>query len=213
MNRSLAPTCPIGSCIVGTIAGYRVPARTWAEESLRFEGKLELWNALKDKHDLPSIGGIERYETCPACCSPTSATGKKPGAEDFQARVHVWILACFNEQIAKDTGERNERFLEEALEMVQANGLPVEAARELVEYVYNRAVGEPEQEAGGVMVTFAALCQSAGLDLVAAGEKELTRISDPMVMEKIRLKQLSKPAMSALPGVYPDRVLASSTKN
>ena len=46
----------------------------------------------------------------------------------------------------------------------------------LVDYVWSRPIGEPEQEVGGVMVTLAAYCLAADLDMHAAGETELARI-------------------------------------
>ena len=55
------------------------------------------------------------------------------------------------------------------------------------------------------MVTLAALCLAHKIDMQHAGEVELARISKPEVMERIRLKQANKPAMSALPGAYPER--------
>ncbi len=55
------------------------------------------------------------------------------------------------------------------------------------------------------MVTLAALCLAHKIDMQHAGEVELARISKPEVMERIRLKQANKPAMSALPGAYPGR--------
>ena len=39
------------------------------------------------------------------------------------------------------------RFLEEALELVQACGATASEAHQLVDYVYGRPVGEPAQEA------------------------------------------------------------------
>jgi NTP pyrophosphatase (non-canonical NTP hydrolase) len=119
--------------------------------------------------------------------------------ESFQARVQRWMLACFNPQIAADELERNDRFVEEALELVQAKGYSAERAHALVDYVFGRPVGEPAQEVGGVMVTLAALCSTAGLDMHEAGERELTRIEQPEIMEKIRRKQAAKPTGSALP--------------
>ena len=40
----------------------------------------------------------------------------------FQSGVHDWMLECFGVEIAADVPERNHRFLEEALELVQAAG-------------------------------------------------------------------------------------------
>lgn len=107
------------------------------------------------------------------------------------------MLACFGEEISQDRVERNHRFIEEALELVQACGMPKEEAHQLVEYVYGRPVGEPHQEVGGVMITLAALCLARCLDMHVAGEDELARIWQKI--DKIRAKQATKPRGSALP--------------
>lgn len=122
-------------------------------------------------------------------------------AEPFQARVQPWMLECFGVEIAADQQERNHRFLEEALELVQACGATASEAHQLVDYVYGRPVGEMHQEAGGVMVTLAALCLAQGLDMHAAGETELARIWT--MVEKIRAKQAAKPKHSPLPEHVP----------
>lgn len=129
----------------------------------------------------------------------------------FQVRVFPWLLECFGDAIAGDTMERNHRFLEEALELVQACGCTPDEAHKLVDYVFGRRVGERAQEVGGVMVTLAALCLAQGLDMHQAGETELSRITQPAMVELIREKQKAKPAMSPLPGVYPERLNAGRT--
>lgn len=123
----------------------------------------------------------------------------------FQSRVAPWLVECFGEVIAQDTQERNQRFLEEALELVQACGATSDEAHQLVDYVFDRDVGEQSQEVGGVMVTLAALCHANRLAMHQSGEVELDRISRPDVMARIREKQKVKPAFSPLPGVYSDR--------
>lgn len=115
----------------------------------------------------------------------------------FQARVAPWLLACFGEMIAGDREERNHRFLEEALELVQACGCTEGEALQLVGYVYGRPVGDPSQEVGGVMVTLAALCLANGLDIDASAETELARIWTKV--DAIRAKQAAKPKHSPLP--------------
>lgn len=124
---------------------------------------------------------------------------------NFQSRVQPWLTTCFGQEIASDKQERNHRFLEEALELVQSCGCTEDEAIKLVKYVFSRPVGERSQEVGGVMVTLAALCLAQGIDMYQAGNTELVRISDPEMTTRIREKQKSKPAMSPLPGVYPDR--------
>ena len=64
----------------------------------------------------------------------------------FQQAVSLWMDACFGSEIAADRAERNHRFLEEALELVQACGCSTEEAHALVEYVYGRPDGEINQE-------------------------------------------------------------------
>lgn len=117
----------------------------------------------------------------------------------FQQRVQPWMLECFGAEISADRVERNHRFFEEALELVQANGMPRADALALVDYVYGRPPGVLSQEVGGVMVTLAALCLASGTDMHADGETELSRINAPDMIEKIRAKQASKPRRSALP--------------
>jgi len=117
----------------------------------------------------------------------------------FQARVKPWLLECFGEAIANDREERNHRFLEEALELVQACGCTASEAHQLVDYTFGRPVGEKAQEVGGVMVTLAALCLAQDLDMHAEGETELARISVPELVARIRAKQAAKPKHSPLP--------------
>jgi hypothetical protein len=117
--------------------------------------------------------------------------------ESFQNRVQPWMMACFGPVIAADKEERNDRFLEEALELVQSGNYTRERAYALVDYVFSRPVGEKRQEVGGVMVTLAAWCLANEIDMHECGEEELTRIWT--VVEKIREKQKSKPRGSALP--------------
>lgn len=118
-------------------------------------------------------------------------------AQPFQQRVQPWMMACFGAEISADRQERNHRFFEESTELVQACGMTQSEAHQLVDYVYGRPVGEKYQEAGGVMVTLAALCLAQDMDMHAAGETELARIWTKV--EKIRAKQAAKPKHSPLP--------------
>lgn len=139
-----------------------------------------------------------------ASCHPMLAMGEAFKAMlqfspelSFQQRVEPWMMECFGAMISGDKEERNHRFLEEALELVQACGCTQNEAHQLVDYVYGRSVGDKEQEVGGVMVTLAALCLAQNLDMHAAGETELKRIWTKV--EQIRAKQAAKPKHSPLP--------------
>lgn len=129
-----------------------------------------------------------------------------PPRASFQQRVDGWMDACFTAEIKSDMIERADRFTEEALELVQTiPGFSADRAHALVDYVFGRDTGERQQEVGGVMVTLAALCNPAGVDMVLAAETELKRISDPATIQKIRAKQAAKPTGSALPVATPAR--------
>lgn len=118
----------------------------------------------------------------------------------FQQNVSKWAIEAFGSEVAYNKQERCDRFIEEALELVQAVGYDRQRAHALVEYVFSRPVGEVHQEAGGVMVTLAALASVVDIDLFADGSTELARINQPEVIERIREKQRNKPTGSALPG-------------
>lgn len=118
----------------------------------------------------------------------------------FQREVNRWAVECFGEEIARDKSQRSHRFLEEALELVQAGACTKEEAHQLVDYVFDRPVGEITQEVGGVMVTLAAFCNAYGINMRACGNNEVKRIWTKV--EKIRAKNLAKPKFGPLPGKY-----------
>ena len=117
--------------------------------------------------------------------------------ESFQRRVEEWLRACFPADVRSDNDERTHRFLEEALELAQANGCSAEDAEALVRYVFSRPKGTPELEVGGVMVTLAGLCCTSRIDLAQAATNELRR--NWLRLDAIREKQAYKPEDSALP--------------
>lgn len=123
------------------------------------------------------------------------AAAKSP----FQARVDAWIQHCFGPEIGADRVERNHRFIEEALELVQSGGCTASEAHQLVDYVFGRPVGEMRQEVGGVMNTLAALCTANSIDLDVAAETELARVWTKS--DQIRAKQAAKPKHSPLPEI------------
>jgi hypothetical protein len=116
----------------------------------------------------------------------------------LQLSVHEWIETCFGRQYAEDKIERNHRFVEEALEQVQALGCTREECHQLVDYVYDRPAGEPAQEMGGVLLTLAALANANNLDMNTCVNNELSRVWQNI--DKIRAKQAAKPKHSPLPG-------------
>lgn len=116
----------------------------------------------------------------------------REGKEWYQLQIGRWMHECFEPQLYGNMQERGDRFLEEALELLQSGGYDKSRVATLVEYVYSRPPGEPGQEVGGVMVTLAGYCHIAGISMWQEAEDELRRIRQPKVMEKIRNKQASK---------------------
>lgn len=119
-----------------------------------------------------------------------------PEPMTFQTRVDEWAVECFGDDLAHDSTERNDRFTEEALELVQARGYTREQAHWMVDFVFNRPAGDVVNEIGGVMVTLAALCNVADQGMMQCGEKELARVWGKI--PQIREKQGAKPKFSPL---------------
>lgn len=121
----------------------------------------------------------------------------KMNIEKYQTQVREWVVRTFGEEIADDILERCDRFTEESLELVQSLGHSRERAHALVDYVFDRPIGDPFQELGGTAVTLAALAEAAGLSIEICGVEELNRCWTKM--DAIREKQKNKPQGSALP--------------
>lgn len=125
---------------------------------------------------------------------------------EFQGKVFAWCHQCFGSETTLDVVERTHRFFEEATELCQALGMSRHDADMLLDYVYGRDKGEPAQEAGGTMVTLAALCTAANIDLGNASFDELTRIQGKI--EAIRAKHATKARGTPLPGKAPEETPA-----
>lgn len=94
-----------------------------------------------------------------------------------QVAVLEWCHRAFGANGGDaDVPTRGRRFLEEALELHQANGGTVEEAHFLVDYVFGRPVGEVPQEIGGVMVTLYALAEVLGVSVEEAEVAEIDRV-------------------------------------
>lgn len=104
----------------------------------------------------------------------------------YQERVTDWIRSTFGEDVITDIPERVARFMEEAIELGQALGATREDMYRLITYTYSRALGEPEQEIGGVMVTLNGLATAVGINTLDAAETELARNiqNAPSIREK-----------------------------
>lgn len=93
-----------------------------------------------------------------------------------QKKVLDWAVENFG-VIATNRDERAARLIEEAVEVAQAEGVPLEIVQRIVERIYSRPPGELSQEIGGLAITLDALAENAGLDVTVEAERELERIT------------------------------------
>lgn len=105
----------------------------------------------------------------------------------IQEDIKHWMMDIIGDPKQFESIEnRSQRFLEEALELVQVTGLSKDQCHDLVNYVYNRPTGELPQELGGVMVTLAALSERMDQNLAECLLREVDRIHKPSIIEKVR---------------------------
>jgi hypothetical protein len=90
--------------------------------------------------------------------------------------VGKWAEEAFGGAEANSVPQRALRVLEEAIELAQAAKLDEKLVHDLVKYVYQRPVGEVEQEVSGVSVTLLAFCCAAGLNADTVEWAEVVRV-------------------------------------
>lgn len=114
----------------------------------------------------------------------------------FQERLYQWFLHTFSEQFPQlidNKREKSHRFIEEAIELVQACNLTKQELIEIVNVVYDKPSGDIFKEAGGVATTLSLLCQNHGFQLNAAAEAEYER--NFTIIDKLREKQPFRTSM------------------
>ena len=95
--------------------------------------------------------------------------------DELQAAILKWMRETFGEATCNPR-ERVMRFLEEAIELAQAEGVPRSAANRVLEHVYNKPPGDPAQEIGGVGVTLLGYCAVKGVSADDAERAEAERV-------------------------------------
>lgn len=94
-----------------------------------------------------------------------------------QAAVYAWVKETFG-SATLNTKERALRFIEEAIELAQAEGLSKEQTRSVLDHVYAKPPGSIESEVGGVGVTLLGYCEAKGLSAEHEEVKEADRVSN-----------------------------------
>ena len=117
--------------------------------------------------------------------------------EEFQSKAMHWAVECFGVEGANKQISRGNRFAEEAMEFVQACGGSREAMHQVVDYVFDRPVGDKATEAGDALMTLALLSTVVETDLKISADEVLERCWANI--DKIRAKALAKPKFGPLP--------------
>jgi hypothetical protein len=102
---------------------------------------------------------------CPMCHQPRKKLSALTGLTDLQHRVTAWATRCFGRDHVFNQRVRALRLLEEAAEFAQSVDAPIEKCHALVDYVYSRPPGKPEQELGGVGVVLLTCASATGVML------------------------------------------------
>lgn len=90
-------------------------------------------------------------------------------------QVYKWAIGTFG-IIATFQDERASRFLEEALELAQAQGLSEAIAEIILSRVYNRPPGNISKEIGQAQLTLECLAESRGLCADKLAQQEFDRV-------------------------------------
>ena len=112
------------------------------------------------------------------------------GRNTRQALVLSWVRETFGE-VAISRRERVLRFAEEAIELVQAENVPLLELMTLLTHVYGKPKDEPFQEVGGIGVTLLGYCAVAGLSADAEEQREFNRVLS-IPVEHFRARQNKK---------------------
>jgi hypothetical protein len=114
------------------------------------------------------------YEPFEPSKSPVTLS---PTLDEDQRKLVAWGTECFGADHMADHKVRALRLLEEAIELSQAVSVPAEQCAKLVEYVYSRPAGNPQQELGGVGVTWLVAAAALGSSALEALHAEMERIA------------------------------------
>lgn len=111
--------------------------------------------------------------------------------KELQREVDLWVRQCMGDAEAEDKRQRAFRFLEEALELVQAAGMTRDQVNALADYTFGRPPAPgPADEVGGVLNTLAALCNASGISMDACANAEMAHVWKNI--DRIRTKHQSK---------------------
>lgn len=111
---------------------------------------------------------------------------------ELQGRITGWVVSCLGLESLMDRKVRATRVLEEAIELAQAEGIQEHFVEAWVKRVYSRPPGEPIQEMAGIGFCLLAYAVCVDENLGHVVEAEVTRVSTPEMMKRIKERQAEK---------------------
>lgn len=93
----------------------------------------------------------------------------------FQAWYN-WCVETFGARSTTMPSERALRVMEEAVELIQSEGVSKKTAHDVINRCYNRPVGDPNQEVGQIFFTLGVYCLLKNIDPVAEADKDFLRV-------------------------------------
>lgn len=98
-----------------------------------------------------------------------------PGVLPDQSDVLAWAVRSFG-PIAQNVDERAARIAEEAIEIAQVEGVPLDTIKRIADRVYSRPAGERWQEIGGTMIGILSYAEIVGLSMAECTRREFDRV-------------------------------------
>lgn len=116
-----------------------------------------------------------------------------------------WSKLVFRERHIEITPKiRALRALEEMIELAQAEDITIEELNIIRDQVYNKPKGIALHELGGVMVTIAGYASTVKFGMDEAFWMEFQRMMDPVIIEKVRHRNLEGDKIGFNKGVNND---------
>lgn len=120
--------------------------------------------------------------------------------DEYQEEIRLWLQVHIGEDQIKDKLRHVRHLLEEACEVAQSVGMPMELQHAIVHWVSTRPAGHPEKEIGDVAWTAAAVAASlqAPLSQLVKRPPHHTNTS----VQEVRRRYSLKPTDSQLLKLY-----------
>lgn len=153
-------------------------AKFWAQmpdgatDSMTAAGAKQLAQAYLDAKD--DCLRLHR-EKMDALFGPDGFPRSAPSTTRRSTAALAWAVSIFGEG-AEDGEERAMRFIEEAVELVNAVGLSASVVHAIVERIYTRHKGDRGREMGQALLTLELLAEVYGIDPSRCADVEFARI-------------------------------------